>query len=152
MDSDLSRCLGHAAKFLGAKAQSATLALLLNRGTRRRHVHPRSQEAAHRYPVLRETSQGGVLLRRQDTPAASAGRGGRLLLSLAPAALRQEPAAGYPGLPLRGARGAVPRALYPRQVGVAAPPSGDPAELWRWRAAEPRGAGCSHPRPAVPGA
>src|SRR5690554_7583094 len=83
---------------------------LLHRRTWRRHGHRRSQETAHRYPVLRETSQGRVLLRRQDTPAASAGRGGRLLLPLAPAALRQEPAAGYPGLPLRGARGAVPRA------------------------------------------
>ena len=60
------------------------------RQLRSRHAAP---PATHRHPALPDPSGGRLLLRRQDAPDPPAGEPGPPLLPVAPAPLRQEPAA-----------------------------------------------------------
>ena len=89
-------------------------------------------QAADWRPDFQQGS-GRVLLRRQDPFHWAAGRRGPALLPLAPAAVRQEPAAGHDQGTVRGQRGAFRRAGHPRQVGLGRSPSRSALELRRRR-------------------
>src|SRR5690554_1958278 len=76
-------------------------------------VRHREETLAHRDPDLLRDHRGWLLLRRQDPGDRAPGPAEQVLLPFASPALRQEPAARHPALPVRGAPGAVRRALPP---------------------------------------
>ncbi len=99
------------------------------------------QEAADRHPDLPQASRGRLLLRRQDRlhPPLDARR--HPLLPVAPAPLRQEPAARHHQGTVRGQRGTVPRPVRARPLGVVQAPPGGAPRLRRRRLPRPGPAG-----------